>query len=453
MAVCCADLAPHGQCIARVHCTLHAARAAGKQLQQQQKQQQQQDTRHQQRQQTGQGSPSESPAVSVATQERYAVYPSFEGQFSGLYPDLQPLPSTLRRVDKLLARHDAAADMQALLLLCPCPTLLLCQYAARSGAAAVEAALCFRKDTSSTANNSSSSDCDCNRHPVAAMPLLQRLMQHVGAGWGDYSYVGNIFGRGLMRSSVIDYRYVDTTRLGCQAALAAGHIPSLLWALPTALHETRRRSSKPLLLTLLLPYAARYSNAACLRAVLLQFSPFDRAAVLAPQHLAMAACRTDPWALGVVQLIMGLLAPKQLKPSHMRAAYRAACASGYPPVLQVRCGAGTHSLCLEPLGGLLSGLLIDSHHVATGAGSVGLALSGLCMACCIVHTGIAPFVGQLFVDVGSRSVCGWCVPTLTPSLPACACCCCCRSWCTMQQGPRSRTCLCWCKLLRTAPTC
>jgi hypothetical protein len=75
---------------------------------------------------------------------------------------------------------------------------------------------------------------------------------------------------------------------------------SRLFCAPSALRQAHRRSSKPLLLMLLLPYAARYSKAACLWAVLMQFSPFNPAAVLALQHLAMAACRTDPWALGVV---------------------------------------------------------------------------------------------------------------------------------------------------------
>ena len=305
------------------------------QLAKQHQQQPQQGTQRQQ--QSAQAAALQPAAVSVATRERYAVERSVEGQFSGLYPDLQPLPSTLRKVHKLLARHEAAADMQALLLLCPCPTLLLCQYAAKSGTTAVEANLCLRKDTSSTTSSNSSSGCDGNSAQTPAMPLLQRLMQHMGASGSRHGYWSSVYSYGNISSSDIMCRTVYTSRQGCQAALAAGHIPSLLWALPSAMRDTRRGTSKPRLLTVLLPYAARYSNAACLRAVLMQFSPFDRAAVLAPQHLAMAAGRTDPWALGVVQLIMRLLAPKQLKPSHMRAAYTAACSSGYLPILQVRC--------------------------------------------------------------------------------------------------------------------
>jgi hypothetical protein len=332
--------------IARFMLRVLHAKQQQRQQQQQQQQPQQPAKQHQQQPQQGtqrQQQPAQAAApqpapVSVATRQRYAVERSVEGQFSGLYPNLQPLPSTLRKVHKLLARHEAAADMQALLLLCPCPTLLLCQYAARSGTTAVEAALRLCKDTS----NSRSSGCDGNSAQTPAVPLLQRLMQHMGASGSRHGYWSSIYSYGNISSSDIMCRTVYTSRQGCQAALAAGHIPSLLWALPSAMRDTRRGTSKPRLLTVLLPYAARYSNAACLRAVLMQFSPFDRAAVLAPQHLAMAAARTDPSALGVVQLIMRLLAPKQLKPSHMRAAYTAACSSGYLPILQVRCCTTSH---------------------------------------------------------------------------------------------------------------
>ena len=346
--------------------------------QQDAKQQQRQQQQGTQRQQPVQAAAPQPAPVSVATRQRYAQR-SFEGQFSGPYPDLQPLPSTLRKVHKLLARHEAAADMQALLLLCPCPSLLLCQYAARSGTRAVEAALCLRKDISSTTSNSSSG-CDSNSAQSHAVPLLQRLMQHVGANWDVHDYWTSIYSNGNLSSSDIRGKTVDTARLGCQAALAAGHIPSLLWALPSAMWDTCRRTGRPLLLTLLLPYAARYSNAACLRAVLMQFSPFDRAAVLAPQHLAMAAGRTDPWALGVVQLIMRLLTPRQLKPSHMRAAYTAACSSGYLPILQVWGSDSAHGLehgapCLR--------CCLNTQRASFTAASLGLCK--LCITCSGVH--------------------------------------------------------------------
>lgn len=91
-----------------------------------------------------QAPPAPDPA-SVAGRDKYAK--RYEGQFTGKFPglDLYPLPSTLCKVCKLLARRDTAADLQALLL------LTLCQRAAW----AVCSAGCTAAQLSSTAAASS----------------------------------------------------------------------------------------------------------------------------------------------------------------------------------------------------------------------------------------------------------------------------------------------------------
>jgi len=263
----------------------------------------------------------ESATGTVAHKEKYKgeVY---EGEFSGRFPDLQPLPSTLRKVKKLLARQEAAADMQALLLLVPCPSALLAQYAARDATAPSKDALQLSRDTRSS--------MECS---TAALPLLQCLMQYYApAGGYTHHAATNMYTRSLVQSSRVD-RYLDTQRLGCFGAIAAGLVPDLLWDICWVWRNTQH--VKPMLLQVLLPFAVRHSNAACVQAVLWRFTPDLRCSVLGPQHLAMAAGRTDPWAAGVVRLLLQLLSPQQCKPSHMRPAYRAVCQSGYLPVLQL----------------------------------------------------------------------------------------------------------------------
>jgi hypothetical protein len=83
----------------------------------------------------------------------------------------------------------------------------------------------------------------------------------------------------------------------CYAALAAGDVQMLRQLLLCGGSLTTGWRSR-----LLLCYAARRSNAECLQEVLIarqvqvQFSKVM--AVVAPQHLAMAAARNDPWAAG-----------------------------------------------------------------------------------------------------------------------------------------------------------
>ncbi|WIA38402.1 hypothetical protein OEZ86_001728 [Tetradesmus obliquus] len=86
------------------------------------------------------------------------------------------------------------------------------------------------------------------------------------------------------------------TDLACSyAALASGDLRMLrqLLVSPSSL-------SKPVRIRLLLCYAARHSSKECLQEVLeaRQLNAFFKrgAALVAPQHLQMAAGRTDPWA-------------------------------------------------------------------------------------------------------------------------------------------------------------
>lgn len=150
------------------------------------------------------------------------------------------------------------------------------------------------------------------------MPLLQRLMQHSGGGIADARYM---YDTCVVASSRFELR-INTHRLGCFAALAAGRVSQLLWSLPAAFTQRQWPSAEPLRLMKLLQWAVRYSSADCVRAVLMQHDPQVRRQVLAPQHLAIAACRADCWAADVAATVMQLLHRKQLKPSHMRTTYK-----------------------------------------------------------------------------------------------------------------------------------
>jgi hypothetical protein len=286
---------------------------------------------HEEQQEENQSQQQPAPGRSFAVTNKHRGYPQhLEGQFSGVPPLLQPLPSTLRKVHKLLARQDAAADLHALLLLCPCALSFLGQYAARASRNS--------EDCSALAvcSNKSSGRPDSSSTGSPAASLLQHLVwlnQHPTLRQMDRCYIYRPFLNNMWEKNV------STFRLCCQAAVAAGCVPKLLFAMHKELTEhTLCGGGGPVLLPLLLRYAARYSNAQCLEAVYLQTEPWSRGNMLAPQHLAMAASRRDPWAAGVVRLLLQLLRLKQLKPSHMRPAYKAAAVAGHLPVLALLLG-------------------------------------------------------------------------------------------------------------------
>uniref|UniRef100_A0A383WBX4 Uncharacterized protein n=1 Tax=Tetradesmus obliquus TaxID=3088 RepID=A0A383WBX4_TETOB len=240
-----------------------------------------------------------SPAASSAAARQAAATEStvlqplmrIEGYFS-LPLDCKLLPSTVRRAQQLLAKGRA---LDALYHLCPSSTSVLCAYAAKS-------------------------------HNLR---LMQQLLKHRVR---DCMVFPSHWFKGVAGSM-----YLRTDFACSYAALAAGNPQMLRQVLLCAgdLGESWRSR-------LLLCYAARHSNAECLQEVLLARQAhvtFSRRAVAAaPQHLPMAAARTDSWAAGVVSQLLQALKPKQRKAANVRPAYKAACSSGCMPVLAVLAG-------------------------------------------------------------------------------------------------------------------
>eukprot|EP00883_Tetradesmus_obliquus_P006884 jgi/Sobl393_1/1743/SZX61423.1 len=215
-----------------------------------------------------------------------------EGHFS-LPLACKLLPSTVRRAQQLLAKGRA---VDALLYLCPGSTSVLLAYAAKS-------------------------------HDLA---LMQQLLKH---------YLPNcaLFPQHWFDGCEGSGMYLRTDLACSYAALASGDLQMLrqLLLCEGTLGKTWRGR-------LLLCYAARHSSAECLQEVLAArqlHATFVRScALVAPQHLAMAAARTDPWAAGAVSQLLQALNPKQRKPANMRPAYKAACSSDCMPVLAVLAG-------------------------------------------------------------------------------------------------------------------
>uniref|UniRef100_A0A383WCH8 Uncharacterized protein n=1 Tax=Tetradesmus obliquus TaxID=3088 RepID=A0A383WCH8_TETOB len=223
------------------------------------------------------------------------LYSHTEGYFS-LPMACKLLPSTVRRAQQLLANGRA---VDALFYLCPASTSVLCAYAAKS----------------------------------RNVGLLQQLLTHKVNLRSCIVFPSHWF------TGCADGIYLRTELACSYAALASGNQQMLRQVLLCA---GRTWNKKMWCSRLLLCYAARHSSAECLQEVLAarrMHEIFRReAALVAPQHLVMAAARTDPWAAGAVSQLLQALTPKQRKPANMRPAYKAACSSGCMAVLQLLLG-------------------------------------------------------------------------------------------------------------------
>lgn len=230
------------------------------------------------------------PAAAPQQQQPAARLPRrrFEGQF-GPFPALTPLPSVTRRAAKLVS---TGAAEHALFLLCPASSVLLLAYIAKAR----------------------------NR------ALLQHLMQHKILRIDGIRFP-SIW---LHRRDFV--RYVQTGMLCSCAALASGDAD--LVALLQLMTDWAHRGLKTRV-RMLLSYATRHSSAACISNAVFACAALGFAPTVAPQHLAMAAGRTDPWAAEAVQALLQSLPGKQLRSRAMKEVYRAACRTGHGPVMQL----------------------------------------------------------------------------------------------------------------------
>ncbi|WIA30936.1 hypothetical protein OEZ86_000986 [Tetradesmus obliquus] len=167
----------------------------------------------------------------------------------------QLLPSTVRRAQQMLAK-DRALD--ALYGLCPASASLLFAYAAKS----------------------------CNKD------LMRQLLQRHATLREGFMFPQHWF------KGAAGGIYLRTDLVCSLAALASGDLQMLRQLLPLSAGNYKEGWRSRLLLC----YAARHRSAECLQEVLAarqahavctQCTP-----LVAPQHLAMAAARTDPWAAG-----------------------------------------------------------------------------------------------------------------------------------------------------------
>jgi hypothetical protein len=120
---------------------------------------------------------------------------------------------------------------------------------------------------------------------------MQHLLEHKSSIRGTTVFPVHYFER------VTGGMYLRQGLTCSYAALAAGDVNMLrqLLLCSSVLHE-------PFTSRLLLSYAARHSNADCLQEVLfLRRVRIRHSVLVAPQHLGMAAGRTDPWAAGEAQ--------------------------------------------------------------------------------------------------------------------------------------------------------
>ncbi|WIA11042.1 hypothetical protein OEZ85_011195 [Tetradesmus obliquus] len=181
------------------------------------------------------------------------LYSHAEGHFS-LPMACKLLPSTVRRAQQLLTKGRA---LDALYCLCPGSTSLLFAYAAKS----------------------------------RNLGLTQQLLTHKAALRGCVVFPSHWYTR------CVNGIYLRTDLACSYAALASGDKQMLLQVLLCAGDLGKTWRSR-----LLLCYASRHSNAECLQEVLAVRQAHEtyskRQALLTPQHLHMAAARTDPWAAG-----------------------------------------------------------------------------------------------------------------------------------------------------------
>ncbi|WIA11045.1 hypothetical protein OEZ85_011198 [Tetradesmus obliquus] len=172
--------------------------------------------------------------------------------------------------------------------------------------------------------------------------LMQQLLSHRNPNIRNFpgTATGAVFRRGTIGADINASPSIDLAC--CCAALKAGDADMLRLLFTRSHIADAALSSSSWQRRMMLQYAARHSNAACIQEAVcaVQASmPYPNivqraaAAVVMPQHLHMAAARTDPWAEGAVSQLLQALTPKQRKPSNMRPAYKAACSSGCLPVL------------------------------------------------------------------------------------------------------------------------
>lgn len=133
----------------------------------------------------------------------------------------------------------------------------------------------------------------CTAAKAQNEPLLRQLLSQKGRGQGAWR---SVFPSYWLHVSEADNHHHTDVACSC-AAMAAGD-PRILQLLLT-ISSIAMTSFK---MQWLLCYAARRSNAACMRVTL-----FTRVAchatgkygmTAAAEHVAMAAARTDPWATG-----------------------------------------------------------------------------------------------------------------------------------------------------------
>uniref|UniRef100_A0A383WAU0 Uncharacterized protein n=1 Tax=Tetradesmus obliquus TaxID=3088 RepID=A0A383WAU0_TETOB len=247
-----------------------------------------------------------SPAAAAAAAQRSTLHPlqGCEGHHS-LFPDCVPLPSAVRQAKLLLLK---GRGLDALYKLCPYSGMLLHVYVAGS------------RNTA----------------------LMQQLLSHRNPNIRNFpgTATGAVFRRGTIGADINASPSIDLAC--CCAALKAGDADMLRLLFTRSHIADAALSSSSWQRRMMLQYAARHSNAACIQEAVcaVQASmPYPNivqraaAAVVMPQHLHMAAARTDPWAEGAVSQLLQALTPKQRKPSNMRPAYKAACSSGCLPVL------------------------------------------------------------------------------------------------------------------------
>jgi hypothetical protein len=220
-------------------------------------------------------------------------------------PRFSPMPQCLpklsleQQAQKLLSQGHA---LRALRRLCDGPPYLLYQYAAAAGNLQLVELLITEQ----------------NRTGV--------LLPH--SPW-DFPTTG-------VSTSNGGIQFLNTAQLCAYAAMRKGHahvLTALLWRSGSSI----KGGPAPHQMGQLLRCAVRHSNAACLQ-TLLEFAFIPHLGLHGtlpwPQHLVMAAGRADPWAGGVVGLLLRVIAPKLLAAKYMRPVYLAACKTGHVPVLQ-----------------------------------------------------------------------------------------------------------------------
>lgn len=160
--------------------------------------------------------------------------------------------------------------------------------------------------------------------------LMQQLLSHRNPNIRNFpgTATGAVFRRGTIGADINASPSIDLAC--CCAALKAGDADMLRLLFTRSHIADAALSSSSWQRRMMLQYAARHSNAACIQEAVcaVQASmPYPNivqraaAAVVMPQHLHMAAARTDPWAEGGQSLFLcffawlaGLLACKSSSP-------------------------------------------------------------------------------------------------------------------------------------------